>query len=186
MSRAAQRVGRARWELLAWCAGAALLAAPWISAARGGSARAHPLGPLAPLFARWQWLRFDAQVWRGSPDRALALGHSAIALDPGSTAGWKRLAWHLALDRGSAERTLRAADRVAWLRAGLDLAREGERWAREPAELALFQALLLEQLAAEQDPAELLAAWPGGAAGLEEERQEAWSRCQSSERPLAR
>jgi hypothetical protein len=181
-----QRAGRTRLALLAWCAGAALLAAPWIAAARTGSARAHPLGPLAPLFARWQWLRFDAQVWRGSPDRALALGHSAIALDPGSTSGWKRLAWHLALDRGSAERTARAADRVAWLRAGLDLAREGEQWAREPAELALFQALLLEQLEAEETSAELLANWPGGATGLEHERLDAWSRCQPSEHPPVR
>ncbi len=164
-----------------WLAALALGSIPWIAAlwpqvrSMRGALGTRLLGPLAPLCAQWQWLRFDRQVWHGDVDRALALGRSAIELDPRTESGWLRLASHMGLDRGSAERCADAQERVAWVQAALALAREGESRVRHPTALALFQAALLGQLSAE-DPA---FPWPGGPPALAQAARAAVERAQA-------
>ena len=82
------------------------------------------------------------------------------------------LAWHLAMERGSLQREPSAARRADWLRAGLDVTRQGEATAREPAELALERGLMLSQVAEQDDPPP----WPGGVEALWNEAGEAFER----------
>jgi hypothetical protein len=150
-----------------WLAAAGLLALsavldPSVPAQRSSSVALRLLGPVAELAARVQWVRARASMVAGRTDLALARGEVAIELDPGDTSGWTDLAWHLALERGSLQRERDPVRRLAWIRAGLDLARRGEERAREPGELALWQGLVLVQLAREDEPPD----WPGGVAGL--------------------
>ncbi len=167
-------------SVLAACAAVLLLLAPLGLAALAPRGQAEPgrhriLGPVAPILAQAQWLRFDREVWRGDVDRALGLARSALELDPRSTPGWIRITWHLAFDRGSAERNLTSQERLGWLRAGLACAREGEARAREPADLAQLQAALAWQLAQEDPPID----WPGGREAL---LQESWNALARAER----
>lgn len=130
------------------------------------------LGPLAGYAARAQWVRAREAMLAGRTDEALARAETALELDPGDTAGWSLLVWHLAMERGSQLREPDPERRVAWLRAGLDVARRGEDAAREPAELALERGLILTQVAAQDAPLP----WPGGVAALWREAEQAFER----------
>jgi hypothetical protein len=115
----------------------------------------------------------------GRTDLALARASTALELDPGDTAGWSLLAWHLALERGSILREPSPERRVVWLRAGLDVARRGEASARDPGELALWSALMLSQVAQEDAPPP----WPGGVEALWREAAEAFERAAQGGHP---
>lgn len=101
------------------------------------------LGPLAPLAAQVQWLRFQASLERGDGERALELAESALALDPRANAGWERLAAHLLFDRASPEREPDPARRRSFVDAGLAVASRGAELAERPEELELFAGLAL-------------------------------------------
>ena len=120
------------------------------------------LGPFARLAASVQWIRFERARSAGRHELAIARAESAIALDPGDTSGWDLLAWHLAVNLSSVESEPDPRRRLAWVRAGLDVARRGEASARDPGALAYLQGLLLF-VKAENDP-EL--PWPGGVKSL--------------------
>ncbi|HEX6883060.1 MAG TPA: hypothetical protein VF530_06740 [Planctomycetota bacterium] len=122
------------------------------------------LGPIAPLVAQVQWLRFQASLERGEGERALELAESALALDPRANAGWERLAAHLLFDRASPEREPDPARRRSFVAAGLAVVTRGAELAERPGELALLAGLALLSKA-EVDP-ELR---PGGARELREE-----------------
>jgi hypothetical protein len=133
------------------------------------------LGPLARTAARAQWVRAREAMAAGRTDLALARAATALELDPGNTAGWSMLAWHLAMERGSLQREPAPERRAVWLRAGLDATRRGEAVAREPAELALERGLMLAQVADEDAPPP----WPGGAEALWREAAEAFERARA-------
>ncbi len=151
-----------------WAAAAALVATfflirPETAAVRddAGPAR-RVLGPFAQLAANVQWIRFERAQMSGRHELAIARAESAIALDPSDTRGWELLAWHLSLNLASVENEPDPRRRLAWVRAGLDVARRGEESARDPGALAFLQGLVL-QVKAENDP-EL--PWPGGSDAL--------------------
>ena len=155
-----------KFRTLAWALVLALVA--WTAATRPRREEQRPttgiqrlFGPVASAAASVQWIRVDAAIRAGRPDLALARAETALTLDPGATGGWKLLAGHLAFDRASAERERDPLRRLAWVRAGLELARRGERTARDPAELAWWQGLLLAMHADLDD-----LPWPGGAGAL--------------------
>lgn len=139
---------------------------------RSPSLAVRLLGPLAGFAARVQWVRAREAMVAGRTDEALARSAAALELDPGDTAGWSLLAWHLAMERGSLQREPDPVRRATWLRAGLDVARRGESAAREPEQLALERGLILAQLAAEDAPPP----WPGGVEALWREAAEAFDR----------
>ena len=139
---------------------------------RSSSLALRLFGPLAELAARVQWVRARSAMIEGRSDLALARGTVALELDPGDSEGWMLLAWHLSLERASLQREPDRARRLAWLRAGLDLARRGEASAREPEQLALWRGLVLTQFALEDEPLD----WPGGVAGLWEAAAAAYER----------
>jgi len=159
--------GRARLPgALGWAVVLALVA--WSLAAGPRRANARPttgvqrlLGPVAGIAASVQWVRVDGAIRAGRPDLALARAETALTLDPGATGGWKLLAGHLAFDRASAERERDPALRLAWVEAGLEVARRGERTARNPEELAWWQGLLCAMHAELDD-----LPWPGGSDAL--------------------
>ena len=130
------------------------------------------LGPLAHTAARLQWVRARSAMVAGRTDLALARAATALELDPGDTAGWSMLAWHLAMERGSIQREPAPARRVVWLRAGLETSLRGEAVARAPGELALERGLMLAQVAEEDAPPP----WPGGVAALWDEAARAFAR----------
>jgi hypothetical protein len=140
------------------------------------------LGPVAPLAAEIQWLRFHAATQRGEMPRALGLAEGALALDPSSTAGWERLAAHLLFDRASRERTPDLAPRRAAFQAGVAVVAHGVECAQDPAALELFLGLALVSKA-ELDP-ELR---PGGSRELLAEAAAALERASAlgSERAAA-
>jgi hypothetical protein len=151
---------------LGWVAVLALVA--WTAVARPRRDADRPIGvvrrlfgPVAGAAASVQWIRVDGAIRAGRPDLALARAETALTFDPGATGGWKLLAGHLAFDRASAERERDPQRRLAWVRAGLEVARRGERTARDPAELAWWQGLLLSMHADLDD-----LPWPGGAPAL--------------------
>lgn len=114
------------------------------------------LGPAASLVAEVQWVRAHRALREGRLELALARAEGALALDPGATGGWQLAASWLAQDRAAREPD--PARRLAWIRAGLQLAERGQATAREPGELAFLRGLILA-LRAGPD-AEL--PWPGG------------------------
>ena len=130
------------------------------------------LGPLASLAASAEWIRADMELRAGRSDLALRRAERALAIDPGATAGWSFLAWHLAFDRGSPEREPDARRRVAWIRAALDVTARGERAARSPSELALLTGFILAFRAAPDPELD----WPGGKAALLREAEQAFRR----------
>jgi hypothetical protein len=148
---------------------------------RSSSLAVRLVGPLARPLARAQWVRAREAMLAGRTDLALARAARALELDPGDSAGWNLLAWHLAMERGSLLREPAPERRVHWLRAGLDVARRGEAVAREPAELALGRGLMLSQVAQEDDPPP----WPGGVAALWSEAAEAFERAAALGHPQA-
>ncbi len=149
---------------LAWTLVALLFFAPLlvphseVPARRPSSIAWRLLGPVASLAASVQWVRVHDAMRAGRTDLALARARTALALDPGATAGWVFLATHLVFDRASAERERDPGRRMAWIRAGLETAERGEDTARDPGELARWQGLVLGMLAQEDEPL----AWPGG------------------------
>jgi hypothetical protein len=121
----------------------------------------RPLGlltPFAELAAELQWVRFEGALTRGEEARALALAESALALAPRITAGWKHLAAHQGYELASPLVEPDPALRAAWLASAEATLARGLELVDEPADLALFHALLLHSKAA-TDPT--LA--PGGA-----------------------
>lgn len=159
----------------AWVLGLALIALSatvdgTLPERRSSSVAVRLLGPLARPLARAQWVRARQAMLEGRTDQALARASRALELDPGDTAGWSLLAWHLAMERGSILREPSPERRVDWLRAGLDVARRGEAAAREPGELALGRGLMLSQVAQEDLPPP----WPGGRDALWREAAEAF------------
>jgi len=157
-----------RARLLGWL-GVAVLASISIAArwraptgAPAGSLPLRLLGPIASAAASVQWVRVYSALSEGRTDLALARGETALELDPGATSGWLALAAHMAFERASPEREPSAQRRLAWVRAALDLAARGERSARDPARIALWQGLVLSKLAREDAPLD----WAGGVRGL--------------------
>jgi hypothetical protein len=146
-----------------WVLVVALAAVPFareLEPSRASFAR-RLLGPVAGLAANVQWVRVNDAFRAGRPELALARAESALALDPGSTEGWRFLCSSLAFDLASANREPDAGVRVKWLRAALALAARGEERARDPGALALWQGLLRASLAESGDPP-----WPEGARAL--------------------
>ena len=158
MSRHLRAAG---WVAVAVLAGLTVAVRPRRGSDRPSGTLQRLLGPVASAAASAQWVRVDAAIQAGRPELALARAETALALDPGATGGWKLLASHLAYDRASAERERDPERRLAWVRAGLALAERGERTARDPAELAIWQGLL-RSVHAELDDLP----WPGGPATL--------------------
>jgi hypothetical protein len=151
---------------LLWCAAIALLFAPAFgprepSAPRAPSFALRLLGPIASVAASVQWVRVDSAIRAGRTDLALARAETALAIDPGSTAGWTFLSRYMALDLASPAREPDTQRRLSWIKAALRVAERGEKTAREPSELALWEGLVLATVVALDDDLP----WPGGAAG---------------------
>jgi len=154
------------WQGLGWAGVIALaLLAGHLRAPRPpAGTRLLLLGPVAPLVAQVQWLRFQASLERGEGERALELAESALGLDPRANAGWERLAAHLVFDRASPEREPDLARRRSFVAAGLAVLTRGAELAEQPGELELLAGLALLSRA-EVDPA----LRPGGARELRSE-----------------
>lgn len=120
-------------------------------------------GPLGSAAASVQWMRFTHATRSGDGERALAVGRSALAMDPLAPAGWQLLAHHLAFERGSALQTNSPEARRRWILAGLDLLVEGAGISRDPAVLRYDEALVAQYLGTL--PHET-APWPGCAEEL--------------------
>jgi hypothetical protein len=150
-------------RFLAWAAVAALALPPLAcpTPRQSGPAPVLLLGPFAELWARVQWLRFQAANRRGEEARALELAESALALDPRASEGWQTLAGHLVFDLAAREREPVLARRQACFQAGLAVLRRGAENCQRPAELELYRGLVLVAKA-ESDPA----LDPGGAPAL--------------------
>lgn len=99
-------------------------------------------GPLGSAAASVQWMRFTLTVHSGDGTRALAMGQSALAMDPLAPDGWQLLAHHLAFERGSSIEAAKEGDRRAWIEAGLDLLEEGAEVSRFPGVLLYDMALV--------------------------------------------
>ena len=123
------------------------------------------LGPISSLAASAQWVRVDHAFRAGRPALAFARAERALALDPASPEGWSFLAWQQASFLASEVRESDPARRLAWIRASLATAARGEAQSRDPAELALLQAVILVKVAT-LDPD---IGWPGGLRALWEE-----------------
>jgi hypothetical protein len=120
--------------------------------ARRSSERAAPrarglaerlLGPIAGLAAGIQWVRVDAALRTGDAPLAYARAETALALAPGDARGWIHLAHHFLFERASLGREPDLAMRRRWVEAGLDVLARGERVAREPGAIALYEGLVL-------------------------------------------
>jgi hypothetical protein len=123
------------------------------------------LGPIGSLAATVQWVRVDAALDAGRPERAYALAELALALDPQTTGGWLHLARHFAYQRGSPEVEADADRRTQWVRRGLAVLARGEERAREPHLLRFERGLLLVHVGLSDGAVP----WPGGPeAALEE------------------
>ncbi len=173
---------RARWIALqvgGWSVVALLafgVAAPNSGEPRDPSVIHRLLGPIAPIAAGIQWVRFDAALRDGEPELAYARAESALSLDPGAYEGWSLLAGHQAIERGARAREPDPARRMAWIRAGIATALEGEEVAREPGRLALLAGLLtVDKL--DDDP-ELV--WPAGRKAAWEDAARDFERAQAA------
>lgn len=144
-----------------WSLALALIVVPAVLAREP---RARPTGlvaPFAEFAAELQWVRYAGALGRGEEARALALAESALALAPRDGAGWQRLAAHQGYELTSLLMEPDPARRAAWFAAAEATLLRGVAEAAEPAELALFHAVLL-YAKADQDPALV----PGGAPEL--------------------
>lgn len=109
------------------------------------------LGPLADLWSRALWVRFERAELAGDEARALDLAETALDYAPRDTAGWERLTSYLGTFLASTERTPDLELRRAYFQAALATARHGAELAREPARLEWLRGILaLEK--AELDP----------------------------------
>ncbi len=120
------------------------------------------LGPVAALAASVQWVRADVAFRRGRVELFLARAETALALAPESADGWSYLAMNQAFTLASPEREPDPARRLAWVRAGLTTAAEGERVASAPGELAILAGTIMVKTAS-LDPD---LPWPGGLAAI--------------------
>lgn len=118
------------------------------------------LGPLGGVAASVQWVRADLAFRNGRVELFLARAETALALAPESAEGWSFLAWTQAFALASPEHEADPARRLAWVRAGLATAAEGERVAEHPGELAFLAGLILSKTP-DLDPD---LPWPGGLA----------------------
>jgi hypothetical protein len=123
-----------------------VLALAWVASVlhppqRHGRTGLVLLGPVAPLLAEVQWLRFQAASLRGHDARALELAEGALALAPERAEGWERLAAHLLFDRASRERQEELADRRTLFQAGMAVLARGIEESRARADLEFFRAL---------------------------------------------
>jgi hypothetical protein len=162
------------WSVVALCLW------PWQAAGRqpdrnssAGSSAGHGpnviqglLGPVAGLAASAEWVRFDWYVREGRLERAYASAERALALEPRATQGWTHLASHLAFGRASLESEPKSLSRLRWIRAGLDLLKQGEQQAAVPADLAYLRGLILTWVAdLEELGGQAAPGWPGGTDG---------------------
>jgi hypothetical protein len=151
------RIALACALLAAWLA----LAFPGAAGApRAGSLARRVLGPVASLAASAQWVRVETALRAGELERALARAETALALDPGSPAGWAYLGAELAFTRASVTSEPDPLARRRWIEAGLATLERGERAVRAPDELAYVRALVLVHVHYLEDADEV---WPGGA-----------------------
>lgn len=169
----------------AWLAVAVLLV-PWWSddeAERAPDSIARRLlGPVASLAASVQWVRFDVALRDGANERAYAIAETALTLDPGAYQGWYALARHLVFDRASRESEPDPAARRRWIRAGLEVLERGQRFARDPGELAFSEAEILGYYVAAIPDDEL--GWPGGPEAALEAAIDAFDRSAALGHPL--
>ncbi len=160
----ANRVGRL-WMLAALAAACGLCFAP-VPETQGGkhspSIAVRLFGPIAVLAASAQWVRADVAFRNGRVELYLARARTALALAPGIADGWTSLAKTQAYSLGSPEREPDPVRRLAWIRAGLATAAEGERAASNPGEMALQAGLIMVKVAT-IDPR---LPWPGGLAAI--------------------
>ncbi len=126
------------------------------------------LGPVSAILGSAEWVRFDGLVREGRFEAAYEIAERALALDPHSPQGWLHLAAHLAYFRASAESGEAPERRRTWVRSALDLLERGETHCTQPGELALAAALVLLQVAHDEETG-LGLGWPGGAKGAREE-----------------
>ena len=147
---------------------------PTHAAASGSSLGARLVGPIASLVASAQWVRADLAFRSGRIELFLSRAHTALRLAPDSVEGWRYLAWHQAYALASPEAEPDPERRLAWVRAGLATAAQGERVTDHPEELALLGGLILIKLP-NVDPK---LDWPGGMAGAWEAAAEHFDRAQ--------
>jgi len=163
-----------------WIALSALAALPlMLSAPRGAtddtpsaSTALRLAAPFVPLAANVQWVRVDAAMREGRPDKVLARATALLALDARSGEAQSFLSSYFGLQLASPEREPDAALRAQWLRIALDYAAHGERHAQRSWEFALWQGELLAR-AALVDPE---TAWSGGVRALWSEAAEHFER----------
>jgi len=141
------RIARA----LAWIVALAAILAPLAGRREPGPPRGlaeRLLGPIAGQAARIQWVRVDLALRAGDEPLACERAETALALAPGDTQGWIRFAHHFLIERASAEREPEPSERRRWFEIGLAVLARGERVAREPAEIAIYEGALMCALAA--------------------------------------
>ncbi len=153
--------------VLTLMAGLCLAAVPQRQVPRGAGASlaSRLFGPIASLAASIQWVRADLAFRQGRLELFLARAQVALTLAPDAGGGWRYLAWHQAFHLASIERESDPTRRLAWVRAALATAAEGERVAADPGDLAMLSGEIVLKCAL-GDP-EL--PWPGGSAELWEQ-----------------
>ncbi|HTF87348.1 MAG TPA: hypothetical protein VK843_02985 [Planctomycetota bacterium] len=133
--------------------------------ARSTSLAVRLLGPIASLAASAQWVRADLALQHGRVELFLVRARTALQLAPEDVEGWKYLARHQAMTLGSPEREPDPQRRLAWIRAGLATAAEGEGVASNPGELAYTAGLIMLKVAR----LDAALPWPGGLPAVWEE-----------------
>ncbi|MDP6539250.1 MAG: tetratricopeptide repeat protein [Planctomycetota bacterium] len=116
------------------------------------------LGPIGSLAATVQWVRVDAELDAGRPQRAYALAERALALAPADEGGWLHLARHLAYQRGSPEVEPLPARRTQWVNKALAVLARGEAGVDQPHLLRFERGLLLLHVGLSDGAVP----WPGG------------------------
>lgn len=120
------------------------------------------VGPFGTLVSGGLWVAFHRALQAEDRARAFQWAELALALESRSTSGWSFLAYTLAFDLASVTREQDPEQRVAYVRAALDVLDRGVRAVDDPAELAFFRGLIL---VAKTDFIDELP-WPGGEIGL--------------------
>ncbi|MEO6708797.1 MAG: hypothetical protein ABI054_04750, partial [Planctomycetota bacterium] len=170
------KVARSRWIWIAAAVAAGGLCFVPLPDARQGarpnSLAVRLLGPISSLAASAQWLRADLALQHGRVELFLARARTALQLAPEDVEGWKYLARHQAMTLGSPEREPDPQRRLAWIRAGLATAAEGEALASNPGELAYTAGLIMLKVAR----LDAALPWPGGIAAVWEAAAEHFER----------